>query len=302
MSKAPMCINFNGKPGTGKTSFGSYIATKGIFDKVFVYNLVQAEKLDFPTILTSFENKLNQQSGKDKNINSEPETVLLIFDEIDKWLRSHIDYKIDEFRNQSRKTTETVGKNNEKTVESYEKLTEKEEQEKRIQIHKQFLTKLYSLCDGQCLKNNVKYVIIFNTNHFDKLFEGMGEEFEATKDRFRQYTFINNNKTDIINITKDIRMKLKIKIDKKNNNTTDVPEIIGLDEINNDTIDVDGIIDFDETLYNEIPNDIQITCRTLFKKVTDNSFNMPKIIDALKKYHDEKVKKSEPVIEIFNDI
>lgn len=288
MGRTPYCVNFNGPPGTGKTTFGSYIANKALFDRIILYNLVQSSKVDFTTILTGLENKINNQKN-DKKPNGELETILLIFDEVDKWLDSHINYKIDTFRNEARKKTETVGSNNEKTTESFTKLTEEEENDKRRQIHCDFLDKLYTLCDGQCLKDDKRYVIIFNTNDFDSLFENMGAKYDATRDRFQQYTFVKSNKQDIINITNGIRTTLKTEIEK-----TDKKILMSV---------MSNIIDFDESAYDVIPEDIEITCRSLFKILTDNSFNMPKSFECIKKYQLEgKKDEGNKVVEIFNDI
>jgi hypothetical protein len=266
MRQAPQCINFNGKPGTGKTTFGSYIANKAVFDRIILYNLVQSNKLDFGTLVANLERTIGNQGPKEKKPDGEQECVLLVFDEVDKWLDSHIDLKIDQYRNEARKKTETVNPNNEKTLETYSKLTVEEETDKRKRIRDDFLDKLYTLVDGQFLKNDRKYVIIFNTNDFDSLFENAGPKYEALKDRFQQYKFKRSKKNDIINITNDIRLTLK----NKNKGETFTPLM-------------NNIINFDEKLYENIPNNIKITCRSLFKVLTDNCFNIPKSIEHLVK-------------------
>ena len=55
LQSIPFCINFNGDPGTGKTTFGNYIANKGIFNRIIIYNMVQSTNSDFSTCIGDLE-------------------------------------------------------------------------------------------------------------------------------------------------------------------------------------------------------------------------------------------------------
>lgn len=50
----PFCVNFDGEPGTGKTTFGSYMAATGLFDRVIICNLMQAVNTNFQDFMNNF--------------------------------------------------------------------------------------------------------------------------------------------------------------------------------------------------------------------------------------------------------
>jgi len=276
--QTPLCINFDGDPGTGKTTFGSYIAEEGIFDRIILYNLLQSSAIDFKTIIVDLGRIINTQSPKDKKSDGEQEIILLIFDEVDKYLDSYICNKIDSFRNEARAKKETK-QNNEITVsESYTKLTVEEETDKKQQLKIEFLDKLYNLCDGQVLNNDKKYVIIFNTNNFESLFENAGQKYEALHDRFQQYKFKNNTKNDIIKFIDGIMNKIMNKI---SNVTTDNTKLYH-SYINN-------ITHFDKKIYEDIPEHINISYRSLSKILIDNCFDIPKSINYLSQNHNTDI-------------
>ncbi|AYV85498.1 MAG: NTPase family protein [Satyrvirus sp.] len=62
----PFCVNFDGDPGTGKTTFGSYIAQSGIFDRIVICNLVSATHLTFTEIITNIERQITITSSKER--------------------------------------------------------------------------------------------------------------------------------------------------------------------------------------------------------------------------------------------
>lgn len=272
--QTPLSISFDGEPGTGKTTFGSYIAEKGIFDRIILYNMLQGVNLDFKAMLVSLERIIVQQAPKDRKADGEQEIILLIFDEVDKWLDSYINNKIDSFRSESRTKKEMKpGSGTEAVVlESFVKLTVEEEDDKKKQLRLDFLDKLYNLIDGQTLKNDRKYVIIFNTNHFDKMFEGAGPKYDATMDRFQRYTFKKINKVGIVKYVDGIKKKLA-------NITTD--STIPVDKKKIYLEHIDRITNFDETIYDSIPNDFEISYRNLSKILIDNCFDIPKSLKFL---------------------
>lgn len=270
MRQSPLILNFDGKPGTGKTTFGSYIADKGLFDRIFLYNLVQSGSMDFKTIVIDLERIINSQSPKEKKPDDEPELILLIFDEVDKYLDSYVCNKIDSFRNDARMKKETK-QNNDSTIESFIKLTAEEEVEKKQQLINEFLDILYNLCDGHLLKNDKKYVIIFNTNDFDSLFVNAPKKYDALRDRFQPYKFTDYTKTQVVKFIEDIRNKL---MDGSRLKITDKKREIYESYIKD-------IKNFDNKLYNEIPDNIEISSRSLSKVLIDNCFDIPKVIERL---------------------
>ncbi len=285
----PLCINFDGEPGTGKTTFGSYIADKGIFDRIVLYNLVQGNNLDFKSMLLKLEQIIISQASKDKRPDDEQEIILLIFDEIDKWLDSYTCNKIDTFRNESRVKKEAIsGPNSSPTViESYQKLTPEEEEDKRKQIRIDFLDKLYNLCDGQTLKSGRKYVIIFNTNHFDNLFEGAGTKYDALQDRFQRYHFEKIGKEDIIKYIKGICLRLK-SVSSDSLFSSDKKRVYGPH--------IQKVTNFDEKIYDQIPTDIKISYRSLSKILTNNCYDIKKSVSSLSGFDDQNSNQTDIII------
>jgi SpoVK/Ycf46/Vps4 family AAA+-type ATPase len=264
MRQAPLVINFNGPHGTGKTSFAPYIAAKGIFDRIILYNMVQSN-MDFKIMIAKLENILVQQSPKERNISTGPETILLIFDEVDKWFSSYSEKFIDTMRTESRSRKEIKqgGQGSEPVIlESFTKLTLDEESDKRKQLQIEFLDKLYNLCEGQTLKNDKKYVIIFNTNDFNSLFEKCGPKYDALKDRFQKYEFKKINKQGIVKYFEGIKQTL-------------------MDELLTNDKCIDTIIYYDEQIYDLISDNIEISYRSLSKILIDNCFDIVKTINFL---------------------
>lgn len=271
----PYCVNFDGNPGTGKTTFGSYIASCGIFNRIFVLNMVQCVTLSFDVIITSLERLMNNTAPKDKKIDDEPETVLIILDEVDKWLKSYCSFKIHSARDEARAKKE-IKKDDASApvmVQSFEKLTEKEEEEKREQIRTEFFDQLYRLVEGEMLPNNKKYVIIFNTNHFEKIFDRVDERFLALKDRFEQYKFDKNNKTEIIDYFKNISIILQ------NYNNKLEPH-----ERTKDNNLITKLITYNEDIFEKLPDDTRISFRSLFKILRKNHFKIKKTVNELATY------------------
>lgn len=267
----PFCVNFDGEPGTGKTTFGSYIASSGIFDRIIVCNLVQASKLNFSDLITNLERQIAVSAPKDKKADADPETILLIIDEIDKWLESYTSNQIQNLREEARgKKQTTDGKTSGMMVESFEKLTEQEENDKRVHIKNEFLDQLYKLVEGNMFSDIRKYVIIFNTNNFNKLFENVDERFDALRDRFTKYKFSRIGKNDIITYFECFRSKL---LECKTNNTQKV--------ISSTLENIKALCNYDLKVYEKIPESLAITYRTLFKLFRNNNFNVAQTINSL---------------------
>lgn len=276
IKNTPTCINFDGPPGTGKTTFASYVANKGIFDRIIIYNMVQGNNIDFRTMLTNLERTILNQASKEKKspIDDECENILLMFDEIDKWLDSYICTKIDSFRSEARVKKESKSGNNSDIIcsESYVKLTPEEETDKIQQLRKDFLDKLYNLCEGQIFKSGIKYVIVLNTNNFEGLFKNTDSKYDALRTRFIQYHFENIGKNDVVKYIKGILTKLK----EAHNSSTMSPDKKELYKFN-----ITKLTCIDDDLYDLIPQDIRISYRDLTKLLGNNCFDVNKLIKSL---------------------
>ncbi|AEQ32848.1 hypothetical protein CE11_00269 [Megavirus courdo11] len=281
----PYCVSFNGEPGTGKTTFAYYIADKGIFDRVIIYNLMQlsSNSDDFITIINKLETQITSTSTNKDKIIDKSERILLVFDEIDKWLDSFVNKQIDKLREESRKSIQNTGntvpgkmdqKSEQNTVQSFIKLTPEEEVDKKRQYKTEFLDQLYNVIDGQCLQSNRKYVIIFNTNHFNKLFESCdNEKYEATRHRFEPYNFTKINKVGIINYLK-FHNDLYIENMRTMNTDDDQHKINTLHKM----------CISDEAIYDNISDNIQISYRKLEQIIRTNNYNIEDTIKSLMDY------------------
>lgn len=277
----PVCVNFDGEPGTGKTTFGSYIASTGIFDRIIIFNLIQAANLSFNETISNLEriitNSSKDSSVKDNSVKDntpkETELILLILDEIDKWLDSYICNNISKLREDSRskKQVKKDASSPEVTIESFEKLSIAEEEDKRKQIKNEFLDQLYKLVDGHILPDTRKYVIIFNTNNFDKLFENVDKRYVALSDRFQKYKFMKNGKPEIISYINNLRDQLQSHISKFPNGDKKTL----LEQT------CSQICSYDDNIFESIPDNISISYRTLLKTLRKHCFNIPACIAAL---------------------
>jgi hypothetical protein len=288
--RIPFCINFDGKPGTGKTTFASYIATKGIFKQVIVYNLIQSSKCDFTETIKLLEKQLNQISSKDKKPDDD-DTVLIIFDEIDKWLDSHINHKIHTLREEARgkKEVKKDEASQPVTIQSFEKLTKEEEEEKALQIKKDFLDQLMRLIDGWVLQDTRKYVIIFNTNNFNKLFENVNVEgekenkYDALRNRFQRYHFKLSGKDEIIKYLKSINDKLydAITEDKMTEEQKKAYMAKTMEERIKFKEQIGDLLKYDDSIYDQIPDNISISYRSLVKILRFNCFDIEQTVNFL---------------------
>lgn len=268
-SSLPYCVNFDGEHGTGKTTFGSYIASSGIFDRIVVCNLVQAANLGFVEIVNSLDRQLTASAPKDVSISSEREHILLIMDEIDKWLESHILTMIHKMREEARGKAQT---SDDKTKVIYEKMTEQEEADKTHHFKCEFYDQLYKFVEGNMLSTTRKYVIIFNTNHFDRMFEGADKRYDALKDRFTQYKFENMRKTDLIRYLKAFNEKLRTSADDR----SFTPE-----KRENAKKVINKLCNYSDSIYDLIPDDIRISYRTTHKLLKRDHYSIEKTVHSL---------------------
>lgn len=271
-SSTPFCVSFDGEPGTGKTTFGSYIASSGIFDRIVVCNLVQATNTSFQDFVVNLERQITNSSSKDKKQDSDLESILLILDELDKWFESYVSLQIHKLREDARGKKQTKDdKSQSLIVESYEKLTPEEEAEKRSQIRNEFLDQLYKLVDGHILTDTRKYVIIFNTNHFDKLFSNTDERYGALLDRFQRYKFNKIGKSEIISYLQCIIVELQKKLAENENNP----------KIENRKLTIASLCKYNAEIFDQIPDTISITYRALHKVLRTVCFKIDAAIQIL---------------------
>jgi len=256
----PITISFNGPPGTGKTSFANYFAQKDMVDYVLYVNMMSFTNLQFDEMIKL----INSNSGwtsKDKR-----NTILIVVDEVDKYMRKYIGDKIAEMKKDKVEKVEVSNEKGQK--EMTEKITKVEvtsEQEKaeEIRIKEDFCHKLQVIVDGSHLTNFSQSIIIFNTNNFETMFEGVSKHYDALLTRFRPYKFDDIGKRDIVGYVEDIFTRAEI--------------------------------DFDRKLLDQIDDDIKISYRALTQQMQDSCFEIDDLINRLKNYNpilnpNEKIK------------
>jgi hypothetical protein len=260
----PLAINFDGKPGTGKTSFASYISARGVFHRIFLVNLVQSRSLKFLEMIRAMERTI--ETTKDKTFEGE-EQVLVVFDEVDKYLDSATEHEINKKREEARVTKESVDKDGKPVATTKaEKMTEQEEIDLRLTLKCDFMDDLYKLVDGHVLSDNRRYVLIFNTNHFERMFSFNGKKevaakYEALRSRFTRFEFNEVGRLEIgywmDSICETIRMRAAQR-----------------KEPLNDDFDMQAISSYDHALLAAVPKDFMISYRNLFKVLRNNAYNL----------------------------
>lgn len=268
-------LNFQGPPGTGKTTFGTYVASVGIFDRVYTINTVKcgSEMGKFSEIVTKINRAMHTNRGVEKDkktLDPEGEHILIIFDEIDKWLSSYIDNEISKLYDDSMKQKTSSSKDGPTIIEKTEKMTAEDESKKREKLKTEFLDSLYLLLEGQSLDTCAKYVLIFNTNNFETMFEGADvNKYYALRTRFHRYTFDPIGKRDIMYYLQYVHKKFCDYV-KDETRPLHQREIAG--EIIKHTYD---------GMYEDIPDNVSITYRELCNIIKDNA-DIPGIISDIK--------------------
>lgn len=273
-SCVPYCINFDGQMGCGKTTFASYIATAGIFNRIIIYNLINSTTCNFMDSMNNLERQLATSAPRDKKYEDDKETVLIILDEIDKWMLSYIEHKINVLREEAR-TKNSAEKKTDGTsiITEVKKLSEQEEQEKRRHLHYEFLDQLYKLVDGHILSDTRKYVIIFNTNNFSVIFEKVDARYEALRDRFQKYIFVKNTKKDVVAYLKNItQLAIDTLASKSNNSNQSDDKYIAM---------LRHSIDYDPAILEKIPDSTKISYRSLIEILRKHCFNIKHTVQEL---------------------
>lgn len=279
-TSAPSCTSFNGPPGTSKTTYASYIAPKNIVDRILICNMVQFNTTSsFKEILIMIEKQI-EASSKDQEIRDKKEIILLIVDEIDKWLDTYINNQIMKLRDEASRQVEKKDKDGNQTKVEKVKLSKEEEEEKCIKLREEFLSQLYNLCEGLLLKPCRKYFIIFNTNNYECLFEKTSTHYEATQSRIDKYHFEKMNRDVAIRFVTAFITKIReftLPTTGENSNDQSI-----FDEIQREI----GNADF--SLLKNIHSDIRISYRDLKYIMDKNEYIVANIVEALNEYHKTK--------------
>lgn len=267
--QAPYCVNFDGEPGTGKTSFSSYIATTSIFDRILVYNMVGSHYTNLQDLLVKLETQI-ANSSKDKKID-EPEKVLIIFDEMDKWLVSFLDCQLQKYITEQQTMKQSKANEETNKIEPVVYcLNESEKLEKKIQIKNDFFDQLYKLVDGHLFSDTRRYVLIFNTNNFNNIFNGADERYAALKDRFQRYYFEKIGRSDIKFYLEEISKKLQ--------NFAETSTTKKIDSTLLDTLCL-----YPDDIFEKIPQNLKISYRSLLKILRTHCFNITQTVYFLEK-------------------
>ncbi len=269
-TNVPFCVNFDGKPGTGKTSFANYIASSGLFNRIIIYNLVQSTNFNLQELVSHIKRQIELVSTRDKKQDDNSEYILIIFDEIDKWLESYIENQINKLREEARSIKQSSDGKNNITTESYGKLSISEENDKKIYLKNEFLDHLYKLVEGNGLSDIHKYVIIFNTNHFERLFDDVDKRFDALRDRFNKYKFEEIGKSQIIYYLQSFINKITSYSMQIDNPKYQIYSSI-----------VKKMSNIDPSIYQTIPDNIKISYRTLHKILQNSKADIVQTVKTL---------------------
>lgn len=206
----PKALNFNGPPGTGKSTFCSYASELGIFDMVIWVPMNQAEsKLSSygPTgnSIKSFSKILDSLLDEIKKKKSDKKTnanlyILIMFDEIDKYLKKYVEIQIEIKRIQAATLTvrtQTDPNKNQKSVEETHVFNE-DDANREMQTQKNnFLDRMLILLD-QGLGTEDNFVFIFGTNEFEYLFQNVDSRHATVRSRIEKFEFTKIGKENII--------------------------------------------------------------------------------------------------------
>lgn len=260
--KVPNCISFNGPPGTGKTSYLISSVLNKVFDTGYLINMIDFVDLDFKDFLT----KLKQSLQNTGTLNNENSNILLMFDEVDKWLKMRNDAKVKASRDESRKTESKKLDGKEETTTSARVLTKEEEEDDKQFQKNLFLKQLQQFLNGSLLTGFENLTIILNTNNVDELFCNVSYEHESLINRINRFSFGPFGKEGVIHYMRYLVENLK-KINIKFTVPTD-----------ND--------------YAMLPDDIQISCRTLSNYFAGHGMDLMNLIEYLAKEDPDHVTKS----------
>lgn len=225
------CYALKGPPGLGKTFFiECYASTEGSFTTILIVrmetmvNITSSSSGTSPVACSLAEIfkaiEANTWPGKGQTGNDGnpiPLKILLVLDEIDKYLEKYIRAMIEKERKENTKVKEAStgsgkGKDgqdqqvtNITTIQ--EKLTEEEITNIRILHKTEFCNALKGLWDGNFLPSFTAVTLLMNVNDFDTMFSEVDENLvSATKDRISVEEI---KKLDAANIVQYLEARIK---------------------------------------------------------------------------------------------
>jgi hypothetical protein len=280
-SGTSLVINCNGPPGVGKSCYADYVATCGIFTRIFKFDMSALDASycrNFDYIFTQVERDIKQKLIEDKtNLNKDgnKESIniyLFMIDELDKWYDGYIGKKKDSLLETSRNIQ--ITNNEKKEVEHSQKPMSSEELELKLNnIKKEFYSQFLAFLNGSKFKD-YNFIYIFNTNNYDRVFGEItiDNEYYATVNRITKCNFEPANKTDIVFYLQNFLDNIsKIDTSKMNPNVYNFISK-NLNEIKSNHVNAD---------YTTIRNDIKISYRTLYQIITCSEGKIGNIIDFI---------------------
>lgn len=188
-----LAINFNGPPGTGKSTFINYIGKQDLVSCIFKLSMINFPQFSLEQIITN----LNKNSKI-------YEKVIIIIDEPDKHLNQHIKYKLTEYQNER-----------EKKFKKEHEFSEEENEKIIKNIKEENLRFYHRLIDGDVLNKYEQVILIFLTNNWDQLFQDVHQDYDAVKNRIINVNFAPLKKIEILDFIDKTFQKIEEKYDKQ---------------------------------------------------------------------------------------
>lgn len=251
----PLGLRFNGEPGTGKTTFTSYIYHRGLAKIIIKYDMIQSSKRSFNDNITNIINLIEKEQVGPKDI------IMVVFDEMDKWLESYIEYRIQSLRDKS-KCKKGAGETN------YEAYTAEEEDDIRLRIKEECWDTLFRMFNGELFKDNRRYVFIFNTNHFDNLWIGATDRYDALKKRFGAFDFKACGKAEVVDFLRKMNNKLLEAVKSMDTQRAIYEKL------------VNELVATDEH-FNKIKSDVSIDYRSLMHLMVECGHDLKRVASRL---------------------
>lgn len=252
----------NGEPGLGKTKISDYICNNELCDEVFVYDMTKFRTIDPKVIF----NHIIKQTNLINNI------YLVVIDELDKYLDWWISWS---YENDKEKKVSTILNNPDfkdvanvamnigvvKTFEEYNKI-----------MRTYFLIELLTLIDMR--NTGSRRIFTICSNNFWTIFNCIDmTHFESLKDRFINITFVKCNKEELYKFMKYYNRIYRTDIKKK---------YIHREEFNE--------------LFNNIPNDFEITMRKLNQLFTKNNYCIRSTLEYIGEQETKNIINNRPII------
>lgn len=203
--KVPFSVIFNGAHGVGKTTFATYIAGKGYIDLVLLVSLVQYGAIEFETILNKLSKKIDELlKDKEKVVGAKANSkVLIMFDEIEKYLEIYTDHIINEMIEKPKQEVSKGEKT--ETIKIFKEITEEDIERTRRTIKNNFLEALLKMSNGESFISGERFMVyILNANNFEKIIENSEERHKALFKRFLKFQFSQINTKEASEFLKNV--------------------------------------------------------------------------------------------------